>query len=241
MVTLLLSWQIYGSIEVRPELPPLDAIGLEWWARAQDGSLIPAVLDTLRVTAIGFVAAAFFGISLGFLMGRVRPVWALLEPLTELVRQTPVSAMLPLLILYLGIGDELKISIVALVALFPILLNSFAGARSLSRTMQLTAQTFRLSWWQTQREIALPAALPFILVGLRQALGMSLVMAVVTGMLAGNSGVGYFMLEAQQVLNVKSLFAGLLTIALIGYGLNLLFLAVERRLTRWRRVDAQND
>ena len=82
----------------------------------------------------------------------------------------------------------------------------------------------------------MPAALPYILVGMRQALAVTLVIAVVTGMLAGNSGIGYFILEAQQVLDVKALFAGIFTIAAIGYVLNALFLMVEQRLTRWRSL-----
>lgn len=215
----------------------MSDIALEWWGAISEGSLLPAVVDTLRVTSIGYALAGMAGISIGFLMGRVRAVWSLLEPAVELMRSTPVTALLPLLILFLGIGDELKVAIVALVAFFPILLNSLAGSRSVSQTMQLTARTFRLSWWQTQVEVAFPAALPYILTGLRQALALSLVMAVVTGMFAGNSGVGYFILEAQQLLNVRALFAGLITIALIGYALNGLFLRVEHHLTRWRRLD----
>lgn len=238
LVLLVLAlWQVRATVSPLPELPPLSDIALEWWGAISEGSLLPAVVDTLRVTSIGYALAGVAGISIGFLMGRVRAVWSLLEPAVELMRSTPVTALLPLLILFLGIGDELKVAIVALVAFFPILLNSLAGSRSVSQTMQLTARTFRLSWWQTQVEVAFPAALPYILTGLRQALALSLVMAVVTGMFAGNSGVGYFILEAQQLLNVRALFAGLITIALIGYALNGLFLRVEHYLTRWRRLD----
>ena len=236
VLLVLVLWQVRAVVSPLPELPPLSDIAQEWWGAISEGSLLLAVIDTLRVTAIGYALAGVAGISIGFLMGRVRAVWSLLEPAVELMRSTPVTALLPLLILFLGIGDELKVAIVALVAFFPILLNSLAGSRSVSQTMQLTARTFRLGWWQTQVEVAFPAALPHILTGLRQALALSLVMAVVTGMFAGNSGVGYFILEAQQLLNVKALFAGLITIALIGYALNAAFLRVEHHLTRWRRL-----
>ena len=194
------------------------------------------MLETLRITAIGYAFATVTGVVLGFLMGRVPVVWGGAEPVVEILRQIPITALLPLLILYLGIGDSFKIVIVMLAATFPILLNSYAGARSISKTMAMTAQTFQLNWIQTQIEIGLPAALPNILVGMRQALAVTLVIAVVTGMLAGNSGIGYFILEAQQVLDVKALFAGIFTIAAIGYVLNALFLMVEQRLTRWRSL-----
>nr|WP_314073426.1 ABC transporter permease [uncultured Roseococcus sp.] len=238
---MLVAWQVTASAIFMPELPSLSAIGAEWVLQMQEGELAPALLETLRVAAIGYAIAAVAGITVGFLMGRVRIIWAMAEPFVELLRQIPISAILPLLILYLGVDDALRIVIVVIVASFPILLNSFAGARSLSRTMRLTAETFRLSWWQTQVEIGLPAALPYILVGMRQALAMTLVMAVITGMLAGNSGIGYFILEAQQVLNVRALFAGVLTVAAVGYLLNAIFLLIERRLTRWRAIGTAGD
>lgn len=234
VVLALVVWQAVSTLHRMPELPPLTEIGTVWLDHVRNGDLVTAVLDTLRITALGYAVATVTGVFLGFLMGRVSVVWGGAEPIVELLRQIPITALLPLLILYLGIGDSFKIVIVMLAATFPILLNSYAGARSISRTMRMTAQTFQLNWMQTQIEIGLPAALPYILVGMRQALAVTLVIAVVTGMLAGNSGIGYFILQAQQVLDVKALFAGIFTIAAIGYILNAIFLIVEKRLTRWR-------
>jgi len=232
----LLLWQGVSVAYPTPQLPPLTEIAAVWLDQAVNGDLLTALFDTLRITALGYFIATLVGVLLGFLMGRVAVVWGGAEPFVELLRQIPISALLPLLILYLGIGDSFKIVIVVLAAAFPILLNSFAGARSISKTMRMTAQTFQLNWLQTQIEIGLPTALPYILVGLRQALGVTLVIAVVTGMLAGNSGIGYFILQAQQVLDVKALFAGIFTIAAVGYLLNAIFLIIERRLTRWRTL-----
>lgn len=239
IVVVLLLWQWYASVNTIPELPPLTAIASEWWDQVHGGDLLVALMDTVRVTLIGFALATVIGTTIGFLMGRVRFVWAALEPTVELLRQTPVTALFPLLILYLGIGDPLLITAVTLVATFPILLNAYAGARNVSRTMYLTGRTFKLTWIQTQIEIAVPSAIPFILVGMRQALGVSLVVSVVAGMLAGNRGIGYYILSAQQVLNVTALFAGIISIALVGYGLNQVFLLCEARLTRWRRYTQQ--
>ncbi|RWX81640.1 ABC transporter permease [Neorhizobium lilium] len=234
VLVLLAVWQIVASIYPMPQLPALSDIYRTWVEQVVNGDLIVALADTMRITAIGFVVATVVGIILGFLMGRVTVIWGAAEPSVELVRQIPISALLPLLILYLGIADSFKITIVVLAASFPILLNTFAGARSVSKTMRQTAQTFQLSWLQAQLEIGLPAALPYILVGMRQALGVTLVIAVVTGMLAGNSGIGYYILQAQQVLDIRALFAGILTVAAVGYVLNAIFLVIEHRLTRWR-------
>ncbi|WP_119920289.1 ABC transporter permease [Mesorhizobium sp. DCY119] len=236
VVVLLVSWQWVSTAYRMPQLPPLSDIAQTWLQQILNGPLLTAVLQTLRITAIGYLFATIMGVTIGFLMGRVQVIWGAAEPIVELLRQVPISAMLPLLILYLGIGDSFRIAIVLLAASFPILLNSYAGARSVSKTMQMTAQTFQLNWLQTQIEIGLPSALPFILVGMRQALGVTLIVAVLTGMLAGNSGIGYFILQAQQVLDVRSLFAGIFTIAAVGYFLNTIFLIAEKRLTRWRNL-----
>ena len=238
VVALLGAWQISAWIHYVPTVSSPLRVGAEWWEAVTEGDLLPALLDTLRTMAIGYAIAVPVGITIGFLMGRVRIVWATLEPLVEILRLTPATAVIPVFILFLGLGDPMKIAVFLLAAVFPVLLNSYAGARSVSRILRETAQTFRLGWWRTQWEVALPAAIPFILVGARQALGLSLVMAVVIGMLAGNGGIGYYILMAQQALNIPQLFAAVATVAAVGYGLNALFLALERRLTRWRRTDA---
>lgn len=241
VVLLLGAWQIWASTVFMPSLPPLDRIAADWAKNIWGGNLFWAMIDTLRIMFIGFGAAVLIGITLGFLMGRLRVVWSCLEPIVELLRQTPVSALLPLLILYLGLGDTMKTVIVILAATFPILMNAYAGARSVSQTTRETAETFQLSWWELQIEVALPAAAPFIVVGMRQGLGLALILSVVTGMLAGNSGIGYFILEAQQTLNITSLFAGIFTVAVTGYALNWTFLLIEHRLLRWRRIDARTN
>jgi len=240
VLALLLAWQVSAWIKYVPTVSSPERVGLEWWEAVSQGELLGALLETLRTMAIGFAIAVPVGIGIGFLMGRVRVVWATLEPLVEILRLTPATAVIPVFILFLGLGDPMKIAVFLLSAIFPLLLNAYAGARSVSRTLRETAQTFQLGWWRTQWEVALPAAIPFILVGARQALGLSLVMAVVIGMLAGNGGIGYYILMAQQALNIPQLFAAVATVAVVGYGLNALFLLLERRFTRWRRTDAHN-
>lgn len=238
---LLVAWQISSAVQYNPTVSNPAMILETLVTDISGGSLFVALVDTLRTMAIGFVLAVPIGIGLGFLMGRVRVVWALLEPLVEIVRLHPTSAILPILILFLGLGDPMKITAFLITAIFPLLMTAYAGARSVSRTLKETAETFQLGWWRTQWEIALPSAVPFILVGVRQALGSSLLMAVVVGMLAGNSGIGFYILQAQQSLNIRSLLAGVVTVAAVGYVLNTVFLSIEKRLTRWRPVDRSTD
>lgn len=232
LALLLLAWQVSSWIKFNPTVSSPLLIGQtlidELWGK----SLLWALLDTMRLLLIGFVIAAPLGIGLGFLMGRVKIFWALLEPVVEIARAKPTTAIIPVLILFFGIGDTMKILVFLLSAIFPLLMTSYAGARSLSTTLKQTAETFQLSWWATQWEVALPAALPFILVGMRQALGVSLMMSVVVGMVAGNNGIGFYILEAQQAFNIRRLLAATLLVALVGYVINTIFLLLEKRFAR---------
>ncbi|MBM9469595.1 ABC transporter permease [Nakamurella leprariae] len=236
VVLVVIVWQVSSFIHFEPTISSPDRIARTWWREITEGQLLPQLGRTLETMAIGFVLAIPIGITIGFLMGRSRIVWGLLEPSVEIIRLTPVSAILPIFILFLGIEQEMQVAVFLTAGLFPLIINSYAGARSVSKVLSQTAQTYRLSWWQTQREVALPSAMPYILVGARQALGISLVLAVVIGMLAGNSGIGYYILLAQQEFNINRLLAAVLTVALIGYLLNALFLLAERRISRWRRT-----
>lgn len=237
VLVLLAAWQVSAFFRYNPAVSSPVEIGRTLITEIAGGPLAPALLDTLRLMLIGFALAAPLGILLGFLMGRVRVIWALLEPIVEIARLHPTSAIIPVLILFLGLGDSMKISVFLLTAVFPLLMTAYAGAQSVSPTLKQTAQTFHLGWWRTQWEVALPASVPYILVGLRQALGAALLMSVVVGMLAGNSGIGFYILEAQQRFDIRSLLAGVVTVALVGYVINSVFLLVERRAVRWRVTD----
>lgn len=234
LALLIVAWQLSSWVRHNPTVSSPLLIGetlvLELWG----GDLLRALVDTLRLLAIGFAIAAPIGIGLGFLMGRVRFFWALLEPVVEIARAKPTTAIIPVLILFFGVGDLMKILVFLLSAIFPLLMTSYAGAKSLSRTLRETAQTFQLGWWATQWEVALPAAMPYILVGMRQALGTSLMMSVVVGMVAGNDGIGYYILEAQQAFNIRKLLAATVLVALVGYVINAIFLVFESHIARRR-------
>lgn len=234
LALLVAAWQASSAINYNPTVSSPLLIGQTLVSELWGGDLLRALIDTLYLLGIGFLIAAPLGIGLGFLMGRVRIVWALMEPVVEIARAKPTTAIIPVLILFFGVGDLMKILVFLLSAIFPLLMTSYAGARSLSRTLKETAQTFQLGWWATQWEVALPAAMPYILVGMRQALGTSLMMSVVVGMVAGNDGIGYYILEAQQAFNIRKLLAATVLVAAVGYLINAIFLLLEGHLSRRR-------
>lgn len=235
IAALLAVWQLGSRSELLdPALfPPITTIFARWYDSALHGSLLPALQGTLGRMFVGYACAVVLGITLGVLMGRVRAIYNLLEPLVELARPVPIPAFIPLLILFLGIGTSLKIVVVVIGALFPILLSAYAGVSSIPPTMRETALTFGLSWWETVWEIVVPSAAPAIFVGLRTSLAISLIVETVAEMIAGTGGIGYYVLQAEQALRVDDMYVGIFTLAVVGYALNLVFLVVERTVMHW--------
>jgi len=229
----LLAWELIAAGHPSPGLPAPSRIAAVWLAEITHGELKAQLLDTLISMAWGYAIAAAIGITLGVLMARVKVFYALFEPLVELLRPVPTIVFIPVIILYLGLGRPMNVLAVVVTAVEPILLSTFAGARAVPPALRDTAATFGLSWWQTLREIVVPAAAPQIFVGLRLALAGSLVLAIASGMIAGNAGVGYYILMSQQTLDIARMYAGAATVAAVGYALNFGFLCVERRLLHW--------
>jgi ABC-type nitrate/sulfonate/bicarbonate transport system permease component len=229
----LVIWQEYATGHPSPRYASVSDIATTWWSQIGSGPLLTATLQTLRTMMIGYCVGAVLAVVIGVLMARVRFLYVLLEPPLELLRPMPVSAVIPVLILYLGIDDQMKITVVAVGAFFHVLLNAYAGAGSTHRTMMDTARTFGLNWRQTMSEVVIPAAAPTIFVGLRSALAASLVITVVVGMIAGNDGLGHFLMIEQQSFQVTDLIVGAVTVAMLGYVLNAAFLLIEKRLLHW--------
>ncbi len=235
LIALIVLWQLASSLGwyTSPIVPPPAQIGSRWLALAREGTLGPAVAQTLVDMLAGFAIGVVAGVLLGVLMARVPAIYGLLEPIVEIIRPIPVVAIVPLLILFLGIGEQLKVFSVALGALFPVLIATLAAVGSVPLTMRQTADTFGLGPVSATVRVYLPAALPTIAVGVRTALSLSIVIAVLSEMIAGNTGVGYLVINAQQTLDVSALYAQVVTLGVIGYVLNLLLALLLRSVVPW--------
>jgi ABC-type nitrate/sulfonate/bicarbonate transport system permease component len=236
IIVLLGIWEIITDTKLvhSPSLPPVSAILVDWVRLLLNGTLIAQLGPSLERIAFGYVAAVIVGVTIGLAMGYYRIVYNLLEPLTELLRPIPSPAYIPLAIIFLGLGDEMKIFVVFFACIFPILLNTYSGVSAIDPVQLNTARTFRLTRAQTVRKIVLPAALPSILTGMRISVGLALIVVVIAEMVASNTGIGAFILNAQRFFNVTDMYAGIFTLALLGYALNALFLYTEARLLRYR-------
>lgn len=234
IMLLLLAWQLSAMyLFTSPTWPSVTRIFEAWFENIVDGTLARHLLATLWRQMLGYGLAVVVGIALGLAMGYYRVLYNLFEPLVEVLRPIPGPAYLPVLVLFVGIGHEMKVVLILVASLFPILLNTYSGVRSIDPVQFDTARTLGLTTIQTFRELVIPAASPQILTGMRISLAISLILAVLGEMIVSNDGLGYFVLLAQRTFKVPDMYAGIFTLALFGYVLNRLFLLIEGRLVRW--------
>ena len=237
LIALLLAvWQLSAMYLVRsPTWPTVTRIVEAWAENFADGTLPGHMLATFWRQMLGYGLAMILGVTLGLAMGYYRVLYNLFEPIVEVLRPIPGPAYLPVLVLFVGIGNEMKVVLILLAALFPILLNTYSGVRSIDRVQFDTARTLGLTTFQTFRELVLPAASPQILTGMRISLAISLILAILGEMIVSNDGLGYFTLLAERTFKVPDMYAGIFTLAMFGYALNRLFLFGEARLIRWHQ------
>lgn len=215
-------------------VPPPSAVLQTFAGIVLSGTFVTPLAQTVLLLAAGYGIGCAFAILLGILMGAYRPVYNLFEPITELLRPIPKPALLPAMMLFLGLGAPMKISIVALAAFFPVLITTVQGARSVDPTMTDMARTFGYRSSAILWKILLPATAPYILAGMRVSLGISLVVVVVAEMLASNSGVGYALIDNQRQFRVRETYSWLVVLALLGLAISGCFNWLERRLTFWQ-------
>lgn len=214
-------------------VPPPSAVAQRVLGVVTAGSLLAPLGRTMFLLAVAYAIGCLLGIALGVLMGRFRPVHGLLEPLVEVLRPLPKPALLPPLMLFLGLGNAMKITAVALGVFFPVLINTIQGVRGVDPVMVDTARTFQHSRAAMLWKVVLPSAMPLVLAGMRIALGIALVLVVVAEMMAGTGGIGYLIIDLQRSFRIVDMYAWVVILAVLGYALNEVFVAIERRAIHW--------
>jgi len=198
------------------------------------GALLTDFLVTVSRTLIAFFVAAALGMPLGILLGSSERAYRSVEFLIDFFRSTPASAMIPLFLLIFGISDFNKIAIAAFGAFLIIIFNSAYGVINARKQRVMAAKVMGASHWRIFRDVLVWESLQASFVGLRTAVSMALVIVVVAEMFIGSvDGLGHTIIYAQQVLNVKTMYAAILATGSLGYALNILFLMLERRIVHW--------
>ena len=235
IVVLLALWELAARAGwVNPAyLPPPSSVATAWSTSVASGELPGHLATTLASWAQGFAIAAVLGVALGLAMGLFPLLRAMLTTIVELLRPMPSVAIIPIAIVLLGLGDPMKRFVVAYAALWPVLLNTLYGVLAVDPILLDTARTFRLGAVRSAWRVILPAASPYIATGLRISTSIALILVITAELVASRSGLGYFVRAAESASRVPEVYAGVLTIAVLGYLLNVLFVLVEGRLLAW--------
>jgi len=214
-------------------VPPPSVIAQRTFEVIASGAFLEPLSTTLYLLFTAYFAASAIAIVVGLAMGRFVAIYNLLEPLIEIIRPLPKPALLPLAILFLGLGDAMKLTIVGLAIFFPVLINTMQGARGVDPILIDTARTFGIGRFALLKKVILPASTPLILVGMRVSLALGLILVVLTEMMAGTGGLGFLIVDMQRAFRVADMYAWLVILAVLGYALNALFVRLERQVTHW--------
>jgi NitT/TauT family transport system permease protein len=211
-----------------------SAIAKAFWMALTEGNLLADLAFSGKNFAIGFGIALVTGVVLGVIIGWYRRARLIMDPFLSALYAAPRSAMMPLIIIWFGIGMWSKVFIVFLSAFFPILVNTVAGIRNMDRDLLRAARAFCASDWQIFKTLAIPGSVPFILTGVRQGVAVGLIGVVVGEMLGSSEGIGFMVAYGGQTFQTDTLFVGFVIIALAGVLLSFLTERLERRFSRWR-------
>ena len=237
-LAVIAAWQVAASAGwMSPQtMPAPSLVASSFWQLTVTGQLWPNLLTSLWRVSIGLGFGVAIGTLLGIAAGLSKLGEDLVDPSLQMARTLPHLALIPLMILWFGIGETPKLVIIALGATFPIYLNLFSAIRGADRKLLEAASILHLSQAETVWHVILPAALPGFLVGLRQALGIAWISLVVAEQINASSGIGFLVMNARDFLQTDVIFDGLLVYAILGLATDQLVRGLERHLLAWRPV-----
>lgn len=242
-VAFLVAWEIVARLAHSLFVPPVSQIfatfGSEWLS-PDPRTLFTSelfrenVVPSLERFAGGYLAAAVAGIGMGIVMGVWWPAGAFFRPLVRFGMSVPATALLTIAIAIFGIASSMNVFLIAIGSVWPILLNTYDGVRSIDRTFLLTARSLQLSRLRLFRSVWLPGASPSIVAGMRVSLGIALVLMVASELYAATDGIGYTLVVHQRTFKMAEVWSDTFLVAFIGIVANAIFSAIERRALRWR-------
>ncbi|MFF0513034.1 ABC transporter permease [Streptomyces sp. NPDC004250] len=232
-LVLVAVWWVSSAGSQDVYWPPLRTV-LEsfpevWTGERWRGDVLPSVLRL----AAGFALAAVGGVAVGTLVGSRRRVRAVCEPVLEFLRAVPPPVLVPVIMLFAGIGDTMKIVVIAAGCVWPVLLNTVEGVRAVDAVMAETARCYGVTGVARLRHVVLRAASPQIFAGLRQALSIGIILMVISEMFAASNGLGFTIVQFQRSFAIPGMWTGILLLGLLGFVLSILFQLVERRALGW--------
>ncbi|MDT0444370.1 ABC transporter permease [Streptomyces johnsoniae] len=226
----------YHSFYFPPLREIVETFGPTWFEGRITGDVVPSLTRLLS----GYALAVVVGVVLGVLIGSSANLRAFAEPVLEFFRAIPPPVMVPILMLFFGIGTTMKVIVIATGAVWPILLNTVEGVRGIDPLLRDTARTYRLRPLTRLRTLVLRGASPQIFTGARQALSIAIILMVISEMFAANNGLGFSIVQFQRSFALPEMWTGILLLGLVGVLLSLIFRAVERVVLAWYRGQRQS-
>jgi ABC-type nitrate/sulfonate/bicarbonate transport system permease component len=232
-VVLVTTWWFVSAGSTDFFRPPLqrilEAFADTWFSQRISDDVLPSLLRL----AAGYSIALVLGIALGTLIGSSRYIRDLLEPVLEFVRAIPPPVLVPILMLFAGIGDLMKVLVIVSGCVWPILLNTVEGVRAVDEVLDDTCRGYGVRGVRRLRHLVLRSASPQIVTGARQALSIGIILMVISEMFAASEGLGFTVVQFQRSFAIPEMWSGVLLLGLIGVVLAWLFRLVERRVLGW--------
>ncbi|UVW30459.1 ABC transporter permease [Massilia sp. H6] len=218
-----------------PLVPFEQYTGGGWWSWALSGELPVDITTSMVRVMVGFAIGAGLALPLGLAMGASRVVYAWMNPLVQILRPIPPIAYIPLAILWFGLGNPPAVFLIALGAFFPVLMNTIAGVRHVDGIYLRAARNLGAGPATMFLRVILPAAVPYILAGVRIGIGTAFIVVIVSEMIAVNNGLGFRILEAREYFWSDKIIAGMITIGMLGLAIDLAMNRLNNYLLRWHR------
>ena len=234
IVCMVVLWEIFGR-QINPVFGSYpSAIAVAFWELLLSGQLVSALLESLQPFVVGYGLAIVVGVPVGLVIGRFRAAEAALGIYVTAGYAMPLVALVPLLILWLGLGFTVKVSVVFLMALFPICINTWLGVVAVPKTLIEVGKSFVAPDLVILRRIVLPATLPYIMAGVRLAVGRAVVAMVIAEFFTTISGLGAVIINSANNFDTATMFVPIIILMLMAVGLNSLIGWFERRVAPWQ-------
>jgi NitT/TauT family transport system permease protein len=241
LVVLLGAWEIFGR-DVNPVFGSYpSAIAEAGWQLARTGKLWAALSDSLRPFLVGYGLAILIGVPVGLVTGRFRAVEAAIGIYITAGYAMPLVALVPLLVLWLGLGFAVKVAVIFLMSVFPICINTWVGVTAVPKTLIEVGKSFVAPDSVILRRIVLPATLPYIMAGIRLAVGRAVVAMVIAEFFTSISGLGAIIITSANNFDTATMFVPIVILMVMAIGLTYLIGAVERRVAPWQAEIAGRD
>jgi ABC-type nitrate/sulfonate/bicarbonate transport system permease component len=234
LVILLSVWELAGRNANKLLVAVPSDIAIATWQLLISGELISATLESMSTLVVGFAIAAVLGILIGFAMGTSRTTEVILDPYINALYAMPLVALIPILMLWVGIGYTAKVVIVILFSIFPVIINTVAGVKNVDAHYLDIGKAFMATRLMVYRKIIAPYAMPYVVSGLRIALGRGIIAMIVAEFLTSISGLGGLIINYTNAFETAKAFSPVLIVALLANLLTWLLVGVEERYGRWR-------